>query len=62
MAMPLQELIDQIAAGKIQVNVGRTFHLDDIVEADRLMEANAAVERSLGSPSAVVVNRYRALK
>jgi NADPH:quinone reductase-like Zn-dependent oxidoreductase len=48
MAIPLQELIDQIAAGKMQVNVGRTFHLDDIVEAHRLMEANAAGGKIVG--------------
>jgi NADPH:quinone reductase-like Zn-dependent oxidoreductase len=42
MAMPFQELIDQIAAGKMQVHAGRTFRLDAIVDAHRLMESNAA--------------------
>jgi NADPH:quinone reductase-like Zn-dependent oxidoreductase len=48
MAMPLQELIDQITAGKMPVHVGRTFHLDEIVEAHRLMEANAAGGKIVG--------------
>ena len=42
MAMPFQDLIDQIVAGKMQVHVGRTFRLDEIVDAHRLMESNAA--------------------
>jgi NADPH:quinone reductase-like Zn-dependent oxidoreductase len=42
MSMPLQELVDQIAAGSLQVKVGRLFHLDEIVEAHRLMEENKA--------------------
>ncbi len=41
-AMPFQELVDQIAAGTMHVQVGRVFHLDDIVEAHRLMEENNA--------------------
>jgi NADPH:quinone reductase-like Zn-dependent oxidoreductase len=39
---PLQELVDQIAAGTLHVQVGRVFHLDDVVEAHRLMEENKA--------------------
>jgi NADPH:quinone reductase-like Zn-dependent oxidoreductase len=39
---PLNELIDEIAAGKLHVSIGKTFTLDDIVEAHRAMEANAA--------------------
>jgi NADPH:quinone reductase-like Zn-dependent oxidoreductase len=42
MRMPLEELVAQIAAGKLQVQVGRVFHLDDIVEAHRCMEENKA--------------------
>jgi NADPH:quinone reductase-like Zn-dependent oxidoreductase len=42
MRMPLQELVDQIAAGTLHVQVGKTFHLDDIVEAHRCMEENKA--------------------
>lgn len=38
--MPLQELIDQVAAGELHAQVGRVFHLDDIVEAHRTMEEN----------------------
>jgi NADPH:quinone reductase-like Zn-dependent oxidoreductase len=40
--MPLEELIDQIAVGSLRVQVGKTFQLDDIVEAHRCMEENKA--------------------
>jgi NADPH:quinone reductase-like Zn-dependent oxidoreductase len=43
MRMPLEELVEQIASGSLQVQVGRVFHLDDIVEAQRCMEENKAV-------------------
>ena len=39
-AMPMQELIDQVADGTLHAQVGRVFHLDDIVEAHRTMEEN----------------------
>src|ERR1700732_1185317 len=42
MRMPLEELVEQIAAGTLHVQVGRTFHLDQIVEAHRCMEENKA--------------------
>jgi NADPH:quinone reductase-like Zn-dependent oxidoreductase len=42
MRTPLEELIKQIAAGTLRVNVGRVFHLDEIVEAHRVMENNTA--------------------
>jgi NADPH:quinone reductase-like Zn-dependent oxidoreductase len=42
MAMPLQELVDQIARDKLKVQVGKVFALDQIVEAHRLMEENKA--------------------
>jgi NADPH:quinone reductase-like Zn-dependent oxidoreductase len=42
MRTPLQDLLDQIEAGALHVQVGRTFHLDDIVAAHRCMEANTA--------------------
>ncbi len=42
MRMPFQELVDQIAAGTLHIQVGRVFHLDDIVEAHRTMEENKA--------------------
>ena len=42
MRMPLEELVKQIAAGSLQVQVGKVFHLDDIVEAHRCMEENKA--------------------
>ena len=40
--MPMQDLIDQVAAGTLHVTVGKVFHLDDIVEAHRTMEENRA--------------------
>jgi NADPH:quinone reductase-like Zn-dependent oxidoreductase len=42
MRTPLQELVDKIAAGTLHVQVGRTFRLDEIVEAHRCMEENKA--------------------
>ena len=42
MRTPLQELVDQIAAGTLKIQVGRTFPLDAIVEAHRLMDSNKA--------------------
>jgi NADPH:quinone reductase-like Zn-dependent oxidoreductase len=42
MRTPLQALVEKIAAGTLRVQVGRTFHLDEIVEAHRCMEENKA--------------------
>jgi NADPH:quinone reductase-like Zn-dependent oxidoreductase len=42
MMTPVQELVEQIAAGTLHVQVGRTFHLDEIAEAHRCMEENKA--------------------
>lgn len=42
MRTPLEELVEQIAAGTLRVQIGRTFHLDEIVEAHRCMEENKA--------------------
>jgi len=42
MAMPFQELVDQVADGAMTVTIGKVFRLDDIVEAHRLMESNKA--------------------
>ena len=42
MTMPLQNLVDEIADGTLPVHVGRSFALEQIVEAHRLMEANTA--------------------
>jgi NADPH:quinone reductase-like Zn-dependent oxidoreductase len=39
---PLEELAAQIAAGTLVVQIGKVFHLDQIVEAHRLMEENKA--------------------
>jgi NADPH:quinone reductase-like Zn-dependent oxidoreductase len=39
---PLEDLVEQIASGSLHVQVGRVFHLDDIVEAHRCMEENKA--------------------
>ncbi|KAK5741626.1 hypothetical protein LTR17_003831 [Elasticomyces elasticus] len=42
MSTPLQELVDQIEAGTLSISIGKTFKLDDIVEAHRTMEENRA--------------------
>ena len=42
MLTPLDELIAQIACGKLHVRPGKIFHLDEIVEAHRCMEENKA--------------------
>jgi NADPH:quinone reductase-like Zn-dependent oxidoreductase len=42
MRTPLDELAQQVAAGSLRVQVGRTFTLDEIVEAHRCMEENRA--------------------
>jgi NADPH:quinone reductase-like Zn-dependent oxidoreductase len=42
MLTPLDELADQVAAGRSRVQVGGVFNLNDIVEAHRCMEENRA--------------------
>jgi NADPH:quinone reductase-like Zn-dependent oxidoreductase len=42
MLTPLDELVQKVAAGKLHVQAGRTFNLDQIVEAHRCMEENKA--------------------
>jgi NADPH:quinone reductase-like Zn-dependent oxidoreductase len=42
MLTPLDELIEQVAAGTLPIRIGKTFHLDEIVEAHRCMEENGA--------------------
>jgi NADPH:quinone reductase-like Zn-dependent oxidoreductase len=39
---PMEALAAQIARGELRVQVGRTFQLDEIVEAHRCMEENSA--------------------
>jgi NADPH:quinone reductase-like Zn-dependent oxidoreductase len=39
---PLKDLMKQIEEGKMHVQVGKIFHLDEIVEAHRCMEENRA--------------------
>jgi NADPH:quinone reductase-like Zn-dependent oxidoreductase len=42
MQTPLDELAQQITAGKLALQLGRTFRLDETVEAHRCMEENRA--------------------
>ena len=42
MQTPLEDLAKQIAAGTLHLQVGKTFQLDQIVEAHRCMEENKA--------------------
>jgi NADPH:quinone reductase-like Zn-dependent oxidoreductase len=42
MRIPFEELVEQIASGTLPVQIGKTFHFDEIVEAHRYMEDNKA--------------------
>jgi NADPH:quinone reductase-like Zn-dependent oxidoreductase len=42
MRTPLSELAQQVLDGALQIQIGRTFHLDQIAEAHRAMEENTA--------------------
>jgi NADPH:quinone reductase-like Zn-dependent oxidoreductase len=42
MQTPLQSLVEQVEAGSLRIQVGRTFQLDQIAEAHRCMEDNTA--------------------
>lgn len=42
METPLQEMVEQIEAGTLPISPGRTFQLEEIVEAHRVMESNQA--------------------
>jgi NADPH:quinone reductase-like Zn-dependent oxidoreductase len=42
MRTPLNQLAQQVAAGTLKIQVGRTFDLEQIVEAHRVMEENTA--------------------
>jgi NADPH:quinone reductase-like Zn-dependent oxidoreductase len=42
MATPLEELAKQVKDGRLKIQIGKTFNLDDIVEAHRCMEENKA--------------------
>ena len=42
MATPLQTVVNEVEKGRMTPKIGRVFQLDDIVEAHRCMEENAA--------------------
>ena len=42
MLTPLDELVEQVAAGTLRAQIDRVFKLDDIVEAHRCAEENKA--------------------
>jgi NADPH:quinone reductase-like Zn-dependent oxidoreductase len=42
MLTPLEDLVEQIAAGDLPIQIGRTFKLDEIAEAHRCMEESKA--------------------
>lgn len=42
METPFAELVDQVASGKLHVQVGKVFSLDQIVKAHEIMDANTA--------------------
>ncbi len=39
---PLQQVVDAVAAGTFTPPIGKTFSIDEIVEAHRAMEKNSA--------------------
>ena len=42
MRLPLYNLLEQITQGTLKIQIGKTFKLDEIVEAHRFMEENKA--------------------
>jgi NADPH:quinone reductase-like Zn-dependent oxidoreductase len=42
MRTPLRDLVAQVEAGTLRVNIGKVFRLDEIAEAHRCMESNKA--------------------
>ena len=38
MRMPLEDVVEQIAAGALHIQIGKTFRLDEIVEAHCCMK------------------------
>jgi NADPH:quinone reductase-like Zn-dependent oxidoreductase len=40
--VPFRSLIKQIEAGKLSIQIGKVFHIDDIVEAHKTMDENLA--------------------
>ena len=42
METPLSDLLKQIEAGKLPLQVGRVFHIDEIVLAHETMDSNLA--------------------
>ncbi|KAM0751661.1 Zn-dependent oxidoreductase [Meredithblackwellia eburnea MCA 4105] len=42
LATPLQDLVEQVEEGTLKVPIGRTFKLEEIVEAHECMESNSA--------------------
>ena len=38
MRMPLEDPVEQIAAGALHIQIGKTFQLDEIFDAHRCME------------------------
>ncbi len=50
MRFPLQQLVEQVAAGTLKVEIGRVFGLDEIAEAHRCMEENRAAGKIVVLP------------
>lgn len=42
MRMPLEDIVEQIVAGALHIQIGKTVQLDEIVEAHRCMEGYKA--------------------
>jgi len=41
-ATPLQDIVDDVEAGRFKPPIGRVFAIDDIVQAHRVMEEDSA--------------------
>ena len=40
--MPLEKLVKQVVDDTLPIQIGKTFRIDEIVEAHRVMEQNTA--------------------
>ena len=59
MQTPLQMVVNEVEGGRMTPKIGRVFQLDDIVEAHRCMEDNAAGGRSSSSPDLTTTRRSK---
>ena len=58
MQTPLQELVEQIEAGSLQVSVAKTFALDEIADAHRTMEEGEQSGREAGRAAVIMQSSF----